>query len=113
MKSKQNENFLKKIPCHKIGLNWSKDDDGSVTLEKENKGLANRIAQKLIKKPRISYIHLEKMGSFIWPLIDGNRNIIEIGELVKEHFGDDAEPLYERLSQYLKTLAMHNFITFK
>ena len=113
MKNKQSENFLEKIPCHQAGLNWSKDDDGSVTLEKENKGIANRIAQKLIKKPRISYIHLEKMGSFIWPLIDGNRTVLEIGELVKEHFGDDAEPLYERLSQYLKTFALHGFITFK
>ena len=111
MKNKS-ENYLKKIPAHKQGLGWSQDETGIVTLEMENRGIANRIAQKLIKKPKISYIHLEKFGSFIWLQIDGKRDIVQIGELVRERFGDKAEPLYERLAQYIKTLENNQFITF-
>lgn len=115
MKKKQviNKNFLEKKPIHKPGLNWSQDANGAVTLETENKGVANRIAQKLLKKPKISYIHLDEMGNFVWPIIDGERDLIAIGELVREHFGEKAEPLYERLAQYFKILENYGFVTFK
>lgn len=107
------ENFLDKIPFHKEGLSYSTDDNGNVTLEMENKGAVNRIAQFLIRKPKVSYIHLEEFGSFIWPLIDGKKDIHEIGEKVQEHFGDKANPLYERLSVYFKTLESYGFVEFK
>ena len=112
-KNIKDENYLEKKPICKNGLNWSKDENGNVTLEMENKGVANRIMQKLIKKPEISYIHLDEMGSFIWPLMDGERDIFEIGKFVEEHFGEKANPLYERLSQYFKTLEKYNFIEYK
>ena len=112
-KNINNENYLERKPTCKNGLNWTKDESGNVTLEMENKGVANRIMQKLIKKPKISYIHLDEMGSFIWPLMDGEKDILEIGKLVEEHFGEKANPLYERLSQYFKTLEKYNFIEYK
>lgn len=112
-KNIKDENYLEKKPVCKEGLNWSKDESGNVTLEMENKGVANRIMQKLIKKPKISYIHLDEMGSFIWPLMDGEKDILEIGKFVEEHFGEKANPLYERLSQYFKTLEKYNFIEYK
>lgn len=111
-KNVNSENYLEKKPICKDGLNWSKDENGNVTLEMENKGVANRIMQKLIKKPKTSYIHLDEMGSFIWPLMDGEKDIFEIGKYVEEHFGEKANPLYERLSQYFKTLEKYNFISW-
>ena len=111
-KQQQKENLLEKIPSRKEGINWSKDQNNLVTIEMENKGIANRIAQKLLKKPKISYIHLEEFGSFIWQLIDGKRDILSIGKEVREHFGDKAEPLYERLAQYILTLESNGFIYF-
>ena len=112
-KNIKDENYLEKKPICKNGLNWSKDENGNVTLEMENKGVANRIMQKLIKKPKISYIHFDEMGSFVWPLMDGERDILEIGKFVEEHFGEKANPLYERLAQYFKTLEKYNFIEYK
>lgn len=109
---KTKSNYLEKIPCHHPCVCWSQDADAIVTLQIKNKGLANRIAQKIFKKPEISYIHLEQFGSFVWTVIDGKRDIIAIGELVKVKFGNDAEPLYERLAQYIKTLEDNKFIIF-
>lgn len=110
---KKKENYLEKIPCKKETISWSVDDDKKVTLEIENKGVFNKIAQKLLKKPKISYVHLEEFGSFIWPLIDGEKNVQKIGELVKEEFGEKAEPLFERVSQYFGTLEAYGFVEFK
>ena len=106
---KNKENFLEKKPQRNPDISW-KEKDGQITLEIENKGVFNRLAQKLLKKPKISYIHLDEMGSFIWPLIDGESDIIALGERVKEHFGDKAEPLYERLSKYIKILESYGFV---
>lgn len=110
MKNKQN--VLDFVPVRKIE-NFSTDDSGVITLEIENKGVFNRIAQKLFKKPKITYIHLDEMGSFVWPLIDGEKDITEIGVFVSEHFGEKAEPLYPRLSKYFEILKSYGFIEFK
>lgn len=78
----------------------------------ENKGIYNRIAQKLLKKPRVSRITLEKFGSFIWQQIDGMHSVYEISGLVSEKFGEEAEPLMERLVKYLRILQNNRFILF-
>ena len=107
------ENYLDKIPHHKDRLKWSVDENGAVTLQVENKGIANKTLQVLLRKPKVSFIHLDEMGNFIWPLIDGEKNVYQLGKLVKEHFGDKAEPLYERLAQYFHTLESYKFIIWK
>jgi len=104
------ENYLEKIPFRNPMIGWSADESGNVSLEIENTGFFNRIAQKLLKKPKVSYVHLDEMGSFIWPLLDGEMNIIEIGEKVDEHFGEKAHPLYERLAKYFQILESYAFV---
>ncbi len=112
-KNKKSENYLERRPLRPEHIKWSADEEGIVTLSIENTGVFNRIAQKLLKKPKISYIHLDKMGSFVWPLIDGEKDIIALGVLVKEHFGEDAEPLYERLAKYFQILESYSFVEWK
>ena len=108
--SKNSKNFLEFIPVRNPDINWSTDEKGKVTLEIQNKGIFNCIAQKLFKKPKISFIHMDETGSFIWPLIDGKRTVLIIGEAVREKFGDTAEPLYERLSKFFKILESYGFV---
>ena len=78
------ENYLEKVPKKNESIGWS-EKDGIVTLEIENKGIVNRIFQKLLKKPKISYVHLDEVGSFVWPLVDGEKDIIELGKAVSAH----------------------------
>lgn len=109
-KQKIASNFLDKIPTRNPDIGYTVDEKGVITLEIENKGLFNRIAQKVFKKPKISYIHLDEMGSFIWPIINGEKSISEIGEAVDEHFGEKARPLYERLAKYFQILESYGFV---
>ena len=101
----KNNNFLDFVFKISDDLTWTLTESGEVVVDMENKGLTNRIAQKLFKKPKISHITLEGMGS-----IDGKRNVYEIGQLVEEKFGDEAKPLYERLSVYIKQLENLGYI---
>lgn len=91
-------------------LAWSTDENGIVTLHIENKGFFNKAAQKLLKKPKVSHVHLDSMGSFVWPLIDSQKTVYDIAQLVHEEFGEDAEPLYERISKYIQILESYEFI---
>lgn len=106
------KNYLELSPRRKCDIKWNADEEGNITLEVENRGWVNRIAQLIFSRPKISYIHLDKMGNFIWPKLDGKINIIELGELIKAEFGDEAEPLYERLAKYIKILESYNFIEY-
>ncbi|MBO5409088.1 MAG: PqqD family protein [Clostridia bacterium] len=111
--TKISKNYLEKIPAIPEHIGFSTDENGIVTLEVENTGLMNRIAQKIFRKPKISYIHLDELGSFIWNLIDGETTITMMGSPVKERFGETAEPLYPRMAKYFSILESYGFITLK
>ncbi len=110
---KETGNYLEKIPFRNESINWTKNENGIVTLEIENKGIFNKLAQKLLKKPKITYIHLDELGSFSWQMTDGEKDILAIGKDVKEKFGEKAEPLYERLAKFFQIVHSYGFIKFK
>ena len=114
-KNKTSENYLDFCPVRAEGVKWFCDaeDNNLITLSVENKGAFNRLAQMFFSKPAVTKTHLEEMGSFIWPLIDGKKTVGQIGDEVKNHFGDKAEPVYERIAKYFKMLESYKFIFFK
>ena len=107
------ENYLDKTPLHHPDINWTVDEKGLVSLEIENVGFFNRVAQKLFKRPKISYVHLDENGSFIWLAIDGEKDITAIGKDVDGRFGEVAHPLYERLVKFFWILDSYHFIVWK
>ncbi len=109
---KQKENYLEHIPKRVETLVWSEDETGVVTLQIENRGLFNRLFQFLLKKPKVSFIHLDEMGSFLWKRLDGKKRIMDLGEDFEAAFGEKAHPLYERLARYMQILESYGFITF-
>lgn len=111
-KKTDDRNYLDFVPVYNEKYPFDINEDGSVIIKVENKGVFNKIAQVVFKKPRISQIHLDEMGNFIWPNIDGKRSIYDIAVLVKEHFKEKADPLYPRIVQYFKTLESYGFIKF-
>ena len=111
--NKKTENYLERCPMRTEQIQWSVDESGLVTLDIENTGFFNRVAQKFFGRPKVSHIHLDGIGSFVWPLLDGEKDIIALGILVREHFGDEAEPLYERLAKYFQILDSYSFILWK
>lgn len=107
------DNYLDFIPKKNPEFSWEMDEQGNVTLQVEHKGFFYALTQKLFKRPRFTQVHLDKMGNFVWPLIDGKRSVGDIALEVKKEFGEAAEPLYERLVQYMRTLESYMFIQWK
>jgi len=108
---KQQKNYLDLIPARARELAWERDDEGIVVLEVENTGVFNWIAQKVFKRPKVTKVHMERFGSFLWPLIDGERTVKELADLLKERFGEEAEPLYPRVAKYMQIMESYHFIS--
>lgn len=106
-------NNLEKIPVISEKLSFRQNKKGLVTIDIENKGFFSKIAQRLFHKPKISHIHLDEMGSFIWLSIDGEKTVREISLALEESFGDRAKPLFERTSRYFGSLYEYGFIKWK
>ena len=59
-KKKQSINYLDLIPQRAETLRWHTDEaTGLITLEVENTGVFNTIAQKVFHKPRTTQVHLD------------------------------------------------------
>ena len=112
MSKKQKHNFLDYIPKHNKLFPYGENKDGNVEITRQNRGLFNRLAQIFFRKPKASRIELDAFGSYIWKQIDGEKDVWQIGKLVKEKFGEEAEPLYERLTEFLHILRSNDFILY-
>ncbi len=106
------KNYLDFVPYISPKNTWD-NSDGVVTIHMVHRGFYAKLAQKIFKKPRVSHITLDETGSFIFPLIDGKRTVGEIAVSVKEHFGEKAEPLYDRLVKYMQILYNNGFIAYR
>lgn len=106
------ENYLDYVPRRSQKIQWKQQEDGLIRLIVPRDSLVDRIVRKLFFTPESFKIDLDKLGSFIWKQIDGQKTIYQIGQLLKEEFKEEAEPLYERLIQYMNILKNNNFIEF-
>ncbi len=105
-------NLLDLIPVRNI--KWEKKEDGLVILFKpkfEHAFLKKYVLPRL-KKPYFK-IKLDHVGSFTWELCDGSLRVKEVAKNLKDEFGEDVEPLYDRLAFFLQSLEKIHLICYK
>jgi Coenzyme PQQ synthesis protein D (PqqD). len=107
--AKQGENYLDYVPVRNPHNTWE-EKDGKVVIHMAHTGIYDRVAQKFFHTPRVSHIDLDAYGSFLWNEIDGTRTVGELAERMRTRFGQDAEPLYDRLVKYMQILRNNRFI---
>jgi len=105
-------NLLELVPVRTIS--WEKSQEDLVVLLKpkfRHPLLVKNLLPRL-KRPHYK-IKLDSVGSFVWEQCDGNRSVKELAENMKERFGEDVEPLYDRLTLFLQSLEKNRFIYYK
>lgn len=99
------KNYLDYIPMKNPKLkDWLDEQDHVMVLLPKS---------KLPGRTKKIDLELDEVGSFVWQQVDGKNTIYEIGKLLKEEFGDMVDPLYERLSTYIKLLKANKLILYK
>ncbi|QZY55671.1 PqqD family protein [Crassaminicella profunda] len=112
-KIKKDDNYLELVPFKNKNQKWEVNDMGLVQLIIPREGILDKIVRFFFKTPKVMRIDLDAHGSCVWKTIDGKRNVEQIGAIIKEEFGEDAEPLYERLGTYINILRNNKFITLE
>jgi len=108
---KHNINLLKLIPVR--STDWKEENELVVLLKPKFKHpFLKKFFLPRMKNPFFN-IKLDSVGSYTWKLCIGSSTVEEIAKSMKHKFGDDVEPLYERLAQFLQNLEKNNFISYK
>ncbi len=109
----KSENIFDLKYDRKAGQRWKLLDDGCVELAMEHHGVFAAIAQKVFKRPKVSYIKLDALGSFVWQELESSHDVKTVSKAVHERFGEEAEPLLPRLAQFFNLLERYGFIERK
>ncbi|MCX8107044.1 MAG: PqqD family protein [Ignavibacterium album] len=76
-----------------------------------NKILVKYLVPRL-KSPDIK-VKLDKFGSAAWLKADGNNNVQTICDELLSEFGDEINPVVERVTKFYSQLYQYQFISFK
>lgn len=109
-KVKNDDNFLLYIPRRKHE-NWQMRN-GKVLLIFEHNKAVERFIRWLVKKPTTSDIELDEIGSRVWKYINGEDTVYDIGQKLLANYGDQMNPVYDRLIMYLRHLNKKGWISF-
>lgn len=107
-KETKDDNFLLYIPKLKHTA-WEKRNNKVLLIFYHNKSI-EKFVRWLVKKPYVSDIELDEMGSVVWQQIDGKQTVFEIGEKLKEKYGEKCDPVYDRLIMYLRYLVRKGWV---
>lgn len=105
-------NLLELTPVKLFGEETDTDGNLIVLIPKfKNKILVEYLAPRI--KSRYFKLKLDKFGSSVWVLLNGQNNVKVIAEeLVKKH-GDEIQPIYDRLPKFMTMLYTNKLIMFK
>ncbi|AJC71962.1 hypothetical protein X802_07175 [Thermococcus guaymasensis DSM 11113] len=104
------EEYLELVPVPNPKVRLKKIDDKYYLLIPMDSKL-DFLARRLHGDYR--RIELDEIGAYTWELCDGRRTVREIGKALRARFGEEVEPLYERLVTFLFELAKRYLVEFK
>lgn len=112
--NEQNDPILIQVPEIKPDLNYE-IREGKVFIITEHNTKIQNFVRKLGKKiPEQSELELDEYSSFVFRTIDGNNSIYQIGQKLIEQYGEDVNPVYERLVVFIYFLRdQKKYITLK
>jgi hypothetical protein len=104
------KNVLDMIPVRI--LEWEEKETVIVKAPRFRSYIGRKFC-KLLKKEPTYNINLDKVGSAAWKLCDGERTVRAIGKTLLEKFGDEVEPINERVAELFNIMEANKLITYK
>lgn len=107
----EKKNLLDLIP--KRLQQWEKGENNKIVIlipKLRGKRLGKWLLLKL-KRPYYK-VKLDDFGSFIWEQCDGNKTVQQIALNLRERFGQQVEPVFERVCLFFEKLDKGRFICY-
>ncbi|AFH49861.1 Hypothetical protein IALB_2156 [Ignavibacterium album JCM 16511] len=105
-------NYLELTPIRNYNHIEEEKNKVSVLVPRfTNKFLVKYLVPRL-KSPDIK-VKLDKFGSAAWLKADGNKNVQLICDELLSEFGEEINPVVERVTKFYTQLYQYQFISFK
>lgn len=99
-------------PVRNEEVNWEEEDGKIVLIYPKNFTRFERFLHRHLGGPDNIKRPLDKKGTFIWNMCDGEHNVDEICRATYKEFKEDIEPVLRRVWGFLQILHNLNLITF-
>jgi len=92
---------------------WRESHGKVVLIMPRFRSRAGKVLLRILKKDNVVRVHLDEVGSAVWLMCDGRRQVRDIAEELHRRFGERVEPLYGRLANFFMTMERQRFIRMK
>lgn len=93
---------------------WEEQEDGRVVVhrpEPRTSGL-RYLVDRLLFEMSTRRIRLDPVGSTAWRALDGARSVADVAALLRAEFGEDVEPVEQRVSKLVQMLRSQLLIEY-
>lgn len=108
-KKRDSVNLLDLVPHPCVEWETNSHDKIDLLVPKFRHPLIRRWMKRLGKSNTIR-IHLDEFGSYAWLKCDGRRTVYQIGNELKDRFGTRIDPVFDRLSAFIRLLIQNKLI---
>ena len=102
-------NLLDLVPVRLLESETGPDGRSTLFKPRFTSRLLVKYLQPLFSRPHFR-VTLDAFGSHVWKRIDGSTTVREIGTSLRESFGEEVEPVYQRLGLFCRQLMANKFI---
>jgi Coenzyme PQQ synthesis protein D (PqqD) len=107
--SKGAVNLLELKPVRNVQSTSNPDGTIVLIVPKFQGKFASRWFMPTLSKPNIQ-LKLDAHGSFFWNECDGRKSVREIAGKMSGHFGEEIEPMLDRVGTFMRKLDESKFI---
>jgi hypothetical protein len=102
-KKRKSDNLLDYIPVRNV--QWENSTEGCAVLNVpkfKRKWMFNLLIH--LKIEPVYKLNLDEKGTAIWKYCDGSDDLYHIALKLREKYGDDIEPVFDRLNAFIRQL---------
>lgn len=104
------EVLLRSRPVRNPAVEWERDEKGEVVLTVKLAPSKPGLFSGFVKGPGEKKYVLDEVGSYVWELLDGERTIGDVAELLAQHFKLHRREAQASLLAYLRMLAERGLV---
>ena len=105
-------NLLDLVPLRLVAE--SQRIEGCVCVEFPRfRSAPGRLFGRAFRASRTIRLTLDDKSTAVWDLIDGRRSVEQIGATLQRKYGEEIEPVYERLAKLLEIMVKNQLIRYE
>lgn len=109
--TKQQNNLLLKRPAGRPNVIAEEGTEQRLIIYHNH--WLSKLCSRYFRTPPQTYFNLDTYGYFVWSHCNGEYTVADIARLMREEFGQQAEPVMERLIVFLRILLGRKLIVLQ